>query len=163
MKNNTGKKSEQCKCETLSNDVTTTTEKDKNEKVNFAENIDITGITVKAEESNSRTDNIKFLNVVSFDTSSSTFKEKIVGLLFENNNDFLTSGTAYLNYYKDGVRIKSNLATFSNVSPKTKFVAYFRPEIDEEYDSIDITYTTNLKTSSQTYLPLEYCMMKAEY
>ena len=157
---NSMKEKNNCKCETLSND-TTTKETEKTKGNNYAEDLDISGVTVKAEEDNERTNNIKYINMGLIKPTGSYSKTRL-SMLFENNNDSLTSGTVYLNYYKDGTRIDSDLGSFSLILPNSKFVVTIDPNIDEEYDSIDITYKASLKTSGTTQVAVDTSKLKAE-
>lgn len=154
-------KKNNCKCETLSNDTTSTTETDKSKAKNYAENLDISGVTVKAEDDTEKTTNVKFINMVLV-TPSSSYSRSRISMLFENHNDFLTSGTVYLNYYKDGTRIGSDSGSYSLILPNSKFVVTIEPKIEEEFDSIDITYKTSLRSNGSTQVNVDTSKLKAE-
>ena len=146
-----------CKCgdiKTHENEVTTT--KDSSEKVNYAEGLDISKATgFRPEDENSeRNKNIKFINATSYTTESSINKTN-VGFLFENNNDSLMSGTVYINYYKDGTRIGSDIGSYSLVTPHSKFTVHINPSFEEEFDSFDVSYTAAMKTTGYKNIPVD--------
>lgn len=157
---NSMKEKNNCKCETLSND-TTTKETEKTNGNNYANDLDISGITVEAEDSSERTNNIKFLNLALV-KKNSTYSNNDITMLFENKNDSLTSGTVYLNYFKDGQRIDSTYGSFSLVYPNSKFVVTLSPRINEEFDSINITYKASLKTSGYSAVSVDNSKIKHE-
>ena len=140
---NSFNKKTDCKCETLNNS-TTSTEKTDSSDNNYAKNLDLSNLVAKAEDNTERTNNLKYIN---YALQKKDYGSDDLSLLFENNNDSLTTGTVYLNYYKDGTRIDSSLGTFSNVLPNSKFVVTIHPKIEEEFDSVDISYKANLKSS----------------
>ena len=152
------KNDNKCNCtNTLVNDNSTTTTKSANEKTNYASGLDISKATsVKVEDENSdRNKNIKFINAFSYKSDRSGFYDTEVGMLFENNNDSLMSGTVYINYYKDGTRIGSDLGSYSLVTPHSKFIVHIQPSFEEEFDSFDVTYNAAMKTSGYTVIPVD--------
>ena len=160
-KKDTGK----CKCaDVLSNDSTTTSTEGKVEKKNYASGLDISKATsVKPEDENSdRNKNIKYINATSYKIERSGFYDTEVGILFENNNDSLMSGTVYINYYKDGIRIGSDLGSYSLVTPHSKFIVHIQPSFEEEFDSFDISYNAAMKSSGYKVVPVDNSKISAQ-
>lgn len=141
---NSFNKKTDCKCETLNNSTTTTEKADSSDN-NYAKKLDLSNLVAKAEDNTERTNNLKYIN---YALQKKDYGSDELSLLFENNNDSLTTGTVYLNYYKDGTRIDSSLGSFFNILPNSRFVVSIRPSINEEFDSVDISYKANLKSSS---------------
>ena len=117
------------------------------DKVNYASDIDLSNVSIKSESSNSRVDNVKVIDYKSYKTEKSYTPTTKLGILFENNNDYMISGSVYVNYYKNGTRIGSNLGSYSLVLPHNKFIVDMELKQYEEFDSVDITYNTAMKTT----------------
>ncbi len=114
-----------------------------NGDTNYADGIDYSNIKSKPDDTSSNSQNIEVLGI-NYNAKASYPLQ----ILMKNNNNYQASGSVYLNYYKDGKRIKSSLGSFSLVSPGSKFVVTIRPRIDEPFDSVDITYYASRRNTS---------------
>ena len=132
---------------TLNESTTTTTTTSKSINI---DNIDINNLRVAPDDNTTKTQKIEFINAI-YNKNASSNK---LQLLFKNNNDFLASGTVYLNYYQNGTRIGSNSDGFSLVNPGSRFIVTINPQFNEPYDSIDVTYSAYNKVVSYVQIPL---------
>ena len=125
---------------TTTTEITTATlDDDKNKKVLP---IDFTNISFKPEDNDDESNNIEFvkgyMNVVKSETAT---RYAYIGLINKNSENL--DITVYINYYKDGVRIGSDYAIKSFIKPNVITVVEVTLQPKDEYDKVDITYTTN--------------------
>ncbi|MCR4581524.1 MAG: hypothetical protein K5666_03330 [Bacilli bacterium] len=118
-----------------------TTEKLDTEKKEVPR-LDLTNVSFKDEDGVERSKKVEFIKGFVSEDGRDAY------IVLKNNNDFNIEYRVYINYYKVGVRIKSNQNTSYFVKANTISVADIMVRIDEYYDAVDITY--------KTYLPGDY-------
>jgi uncharacterized membrane protein YvbJ len=149
---NTNKESNNVPTNNASLDPTiTTTEEVVTDKINYAELFDFKDFKVSPEDNSTKSKNIKFIKAYSKNAKIGSY----IDLLFENNNDEIYDGTVYLNYYKNGKRIDSDLTSVIYVKPHSQFSVSIDPSIYEEFDSFDITYESHMKSSNIKEIPVD--------
>ena len=137
----------------LNEQTTTTTTESTTKPVNNSGStteIDVNNLKVLPEDDAAQTKKIEFISAV----YNKDLKTDQLQLVFKNNNDYLASGSIYLNYYQNGTRIGSSTDLFSMVNPGSRFVVKLSHKISEPFDSIDVTYKAYRKTASYVQVPL---------
>jgi len=124
------------------NNVSTTTK---------AKNTDFSKIDesfLKPERESKRNNSIKFIDSFAYETDSYTSENKVT-LLLKNVSEEIIDVDVYLNFYKDGLRIKSSYSGYAyNVKPSSNFVIEFSRKIDEEFDDFDFSYRISKSKSN---------------
>ena len=114
--------------------------------------IDVDKIDSKPEDDTERSKKIEVLN--KFYYHKETGKYSTFRLIGKNNNDHFVSATFYLNFYKNGQRVNSEIGSVVNVKANKKFVVDISVDYADEYDSVDITYTSQKGKSVYTDLDI---------
>ena len=114
--------------------------------------IDVDKVGYKVEDDTERTSKVEVLNKFYYHRDNSKYSSfKVVG---KNNNDHYINVTFYLNFYKNGQRVNSELGSAVNVKANKKFVVDISVDYADEYDSVDISCTTQKGKSVYTDLDI---------
>ena len=124
---------------TTTQNVTTAKPFDGDDKKEDKKNLDFTNVSFKAEDDNERSKNIELVKA-NMGKSSLT---PVAYVAIKNNNSEHVDISIYVNYYKDGQRLGSDMGTMSFIKPGTIATSSIYLSNKDEYDSFDITYKTS--------------------
>ena len=148
-----------------SNNTTTTTttttsdtkELDKEKKQPTTE-LDFTNISFKAEDTGTMSDNVQYIGAYVVEADPTKGR---VNVVLKHTNEKNIDIWLYINFYKDGLRIKSERSYKSFIKPNEVAIYEITIEMDEDFDSYDITYTT--KVSDTYYVDVPYSASDITY
>jgi hypothetical protein len=118
-----------------------------------AAKIDFSKPDIKPESDDKRTNNLEVLNKFYMERPDQAHNDVV--LIMNNNNDEMVDVTAYVNFYKKGVRTGYGIGNSQYVKPHHKFVVDISYSYHTDYDFYTITYIAAKTKSIYTEIPID--------